>query len=96
MHEVLYTQLLPYITENLEFNGPITITYNYFYKNKNTDLMNFCALASKWLLDSLVTCHLLPNDNVSYVVQEISQVAGQDKENPRIEATISLFERLIE
>ena len=45
-------------------------------------------MTSKWVNDTLQELKLVPNDNVQYLVQELHKVAGQDKENPRIEITI--------
>ena len=68
------------------------VHYKLYYKNSNSDLSNFCSLASKWFLDTLQACKIIPNDKVTYVVREIYEVAEQSKDNPRIEATITLFE----
>ena len=83
MAELLIPQFEP-----IFINTHICIDYKFYYKNPTSDLMNFCSLASKWLLDSLQTAGVIPNDNVRYVIEENCSVACQDKVNPRIEAHI--------
>ena len=64
------------------------ITYEYYYKNKASDLPNVTPMTSKWVNDAMQELKLVPNDNVQYLVQELHKVAGQDKLNPRVEITI--------
>ena len=85
IHELLLEQLKE---QTLIQTAQYQVTYLLYYKNPASDLSNFCALASKWFLDALQEAKLITNDNVKVIVQEIYQVAGQDKQDPRIEATI--------
>ena len=65
-----------------------SVTYEYYYKNKSSDLPNVTTMTSKWVNDTLQELKLVPNDNVQYLVQELHKVAGQDTINPRIEIVI--------
>lgn len=84
MSDLIANQLNPF--DVLE--GKYQVTYEYYYKNKTSDLPNVTTMASKWVNDTLQELKLVPNDNVQYLVQELHKVAGQDKENPRIEIAI--------
>lgn len=88
MHEIISNQL----KSAKPIDPPLTVTYKYFYEASNSDLSNVGPLASKWLLDTLKTKAIIPDDNVKLLVEEIYQVAHQDKLNPRIEATITTKE----
>ena len=65
-----------------------SVTYEYYYKNKTSDLPNVTTMTSKWVNDTLQELKLVPNDNVQYLVQELHKVAGKDAINPRVEITI--------
>lgn len=87
LHELICSQL----TDD-KFDGPIQIYYAYYYKNPATDLMNFGALASKWLLDALQANGNITKDTVAIVKLETFEVIAQDKLNPRIEVFISPYQ----
>lgn len=86
MHEIIIAQLSDQV-----FDGPIQLHYTYFYKNKATDLMNFGALASKWLLDTLQENGNISKDTVAVVKLEIFEVGTHDKDNPRIDVIIQPY-----
>ena len=65
--------------------GKYEVAFNYYYKNPSSDLMNVCGLASKHANDAFEKYGLIENDNVKHCVRECAYVAGQDKENPRVE-----------
>ena len=45
-----------------EFHHPIKIHFHWIENNKRRDLDNICY-AKKFILDSLVECHRMPDDN---------------------------------
>lgn len=47
-------------------NEPVSITFEYYEKNKKRDLDNVASCA-KYILDSLVENEILKDDNVQYV-----------------------------
>ena len=51
-----YINKLPY------FDKPITIHFHWIEGNKRRDLDNICA-AKKFILDTMVACHKLKDDN---------------------------------
>lgn len=83
IHELILQQ----ITEKTVYTK-LRVHYKLFYKNSNCDLMNFGSLASKFLLDALQLAGIIKKDTVKVVIEELFEVAGQDKNNPRIEATL--------
>lgn len=85
-----YSEVLsPCLEDMPALEPPIQLSYTLFYKNANSDLLNFGSLASKFLLDNLVAHNIIPNDTVKYVIKEEFTVASQDRENPRIEVLIT-------
>lgn len=89
LHDIIARQLRNAIILPI---GKYQVHYKLYYKNPHSDLSNFCSLASKWFLDTLQACKIIQNDTVTHIVREIYEVAEQSKNNPRIEATITLFE----
>ena len=65
--------------------GKYEVAYEYYYKNKSTDLLNVGALMSKYFLDMAQKAGIVKEDNVQYCVKETFYVKEQDKENPRME-----------
>ena len=81
--------IVPQLIELPAMTGKYKVTYNYYYKNSASDLSNVGPLASKWLLDVAQSIGTVQQDNVKYLVQETYTVIAQDRDNPRIEATIT-------
>ena len=81
--------IIPQLTKLPTITGKYKVAYNYYYKNAASDLPNVGPLASKWLLDIAQSVSKVSQDNVKYLVQETYTVVAQDKDNPRIEATIT-------
>jgi len=81
------------LTRELEnhpvITGPYRVSYKYYYKNPKSDLSNVGPMASKWLLDVAQSLGIIQQDSVEFLVEETYTVAGQDRENPRIEADIT-------
>ena len=69
--------------------GQYSVTYTYYYKSSVSDLGNVCSMASKFFLDALQESELVTNDNVQYCIKEEYLVGGEDKNNPRIEITLT-------
>ena len=68
--------------------GPYELAFEYYYKNKTSDLGNVCGIASKHANDAFEAYGLVSNDNVQYCKKECYYVGGEDKENPRMEIYI--------
>ena len=69
------------------FNKPF-LHYKLFYKNASSDMMNVVSVVDKFLLDVLQKNGVISNDNVRIYTKAMIEVAGQDKDNPRVEVTI--------
>lgn len=83
------TQYYNEIKEQLKWikiKKPVRVIYKLYYKNITSDLPNWTSMVSKFFLDSLQKEWCIPDDNVQWVVSEYTDVAEQDRENPRIEA----------
>lgn len=68
--------------------GQYRIYFTYYYKNSSSDMPNVRSLIEKYVLDGLIECGIVANDNVKHLIGEHSDVGGLDKENPRMEITI--------
>lgn len=82
------------ITEQLGDNPPkwagqYKVTYEYYYRNKTSDLANVTPMCSKWVNDVLQGLGCVQNDNVNFLVEETHIVRTQDRKDPRAVVTIS-------
>lgn len=70
----------------VRFPGPVYITFTWIEPNSKRDLDNVC-FAKKFILDALVKCGVLTNDNRKHVTgfRDFFEV---DKDSPRIEVEI--------
>lgn len=71
-----------------KLKGKIKVHYKLYYKNSRSDLMNVVSVIDKYVLDALQEAKVLDNDNVLKYRECISEVIGQDKNNPRLEVII--------
>ena len=84
-HEILHNLL-----KNTEFNlEQYKVDYTYHYKSKTSDLPNVGPMASKWFNDYLQESGKIKNDNVQFLLEEHYYVGTHDRDNPRIDITIS-------
>ena len=71
----------------------VTIHYKLFPKTKHlTDIGNVTAVHKKFFEDALVECGHLPDDNYNYVIGSSESFGHIDKDNPRVEITITEVE----
>ena len=68
--------------------GKYQVRYRYFYKNVLSDAPNVIAAVDKMFVDALQAEGVLEQDNVKYYVGCVWEVAEQDRNNPRVEASI--------
>lgn len=71
-----------------KMTGFVKVSYNLYYKNSQSDLMNVISIIDKYLMDALQELELIENDNVKTYVECIIKVAGEDKTNPRVEIIV--------
>ena len=81
----LVLEQLPPVEQQLK---QFTVDYKVYYKSPVCDGSNIVALIEKFYLDAIKTHGLISDDNVNYHLGSTWSVAGQDKENPRIEIAI--------
>lgn len=86
----IYHQLVKKQLDALKLNlrGKIKVSYNLYYKNSRCDLMNVISVIDKYLMDALQEIRVIENDNVTNYVECNIKVAGQDRENPRVEIIV--------
>lgn len=72
--------------KGVKFTDSVYITFTWIEPNKNRDLDNVC-FAKKFILDALVKCGVLTDDNRKHVTgfRDYFEI---DKDNPRIEVEI--------
>ena len=81
----LVLEQLPSVEQQLK---QFTVDYKVYYKSPVCDGSNIVALIEKFYLDAIKTHGLISDDNVNYHLGSTWSVAGQDRENPRIEIAI--------
>lgn len=79
-HQLIFSSL----NKNDKINGKIKVHYRLYYKNSKSDLMNVVSVIDKYLLDALQEAKIIENDNVLNYCECHIEVAGQDKNNPRL------------
>jgi Holliday junction resolvase RusA-like endonuclease len=75
----------------LQIKTPVTINYHIFEPTRKRDKSNVGAFAVKVIEDALQNCKVIPNDNWKYMKAYNVEV-DYDKDNPRIEVTITALE----
>lgn len=68
--------------------GGYEIRYKLYYKNSNCDMANVISMIDKFLNDALKENKIITDDNVKIYKKITGEVAGQDKQNPRVEIEI--------
>lgn len=86
----IYTDLVKTRLKHVKCSskGFIRVTYNLYYKNSRMDLMNVISIIDKYLMDALQEMKIIENDNVKNYIECVSRVAGEDRENPRVEIIV--------
>lgn len=64
------------------------VHYKLFYKSSVCDMPNITSMMSKFVNDAIQELGLVKNDNVKFLVREVHEVGGLDKQNPRCEIII--------
>lgn len=88
-----YSELIESIFEMKSINRSLVdfkyeVHYKLYYRSTMCDMPNITAMMSKFVNDTIQELGLVKNDNVKFLVREVHQVAGIDKDNPRCEITI--------
>jgi len=73
-------------------NGKIAVKYVYYAKRKGTDTDNFTTMVKKFFQDSLTKCGFIEDDTTDFIISSREYFGGIDKENPRVEAFISVVD----
>jgi len=73
-------------------DGKLSIHYAYYAKRNSGDLDGFVSIPKKWLQDALTEKGLIVDDHARIIVRNSESYAGIDKNNPRIEAFVSLID----
>jgi Holliday junction resolvase RusA-like endonuclease len=71
----------------------ISIHFTYYAaRNNSPDLDNFTSVSKKFFQDAMVELGLIADDNVNYIVATSESYGGLDRDNPRVEAEITITE----
>ena len=81
--------VLNQLDKNTKIPSPYQVRMAVFYKNTNCDASNIVALIEKVVLDVLQSVNIVENDSVKHHIQTFWFVQAQDKNNPRVEITIT-------
>ena len=85
-----YKAIMKKQIEQLPAFNKVSITYTVFFGSKRkTDISNVCSIVDKYFCDALVELGKLPDDNYDYIQEVIYRYGGIDKDNPRVEITLS-------
>jgi hypothetical protein len=69
---------------------PLQLTYTYYTGTKRlADLSNHCVFVDKFFSDALVQLGYIPDDSYMYIRQVIYKYGWYDKDNGRIEVSLS-------
>lgn len=79
-HDLVTSSVLPTPTTE-----PFRLEIVVYYRNPASDGSNITSMFEKFILDSLQTLNVIPQDNVKYHYGTIWSVGGQDTVNPRVE-----------
>ena len=75
---------------SFRLNGQVRIDYEYYAPDKRKrDLMNVISVIDKFFQDAMVESGCIEADDVSIVIEVNSKFMGIDRENPRLEVTIT-------
>jgi len=67
MKKDMQEQISWYVKKLPKYNKPVKIIFTWYEKDQKRDLDNVC-FAKKFILDSMVECGVLENDNRKHVV----------------------------
>lgn len=85
-----YKAIMKTQIEQLPVFNKVSITYTVFFGSKRkTDISNVCSIVDKYFCDALVELGKLPDDNYDCIKEVIYKFGGIDKNNPRVEITLS-------
>lgn len=74
--------------KGVHIKNPVLIYYHFYEKDNRRDGDNILSCAAKFIQDSLTSTHVLQEDNRKCIPHFYHDVSV-DKENPRIEVTIT-------
>lgn len=92
--KIRFKQLIAPQFEGLpKIESKIHIKFVYFAaRNNSPDLDNFTSVSKKFFQDSMVELGLIDDDNIHYIISTSEYYGGIDKDNPRVEAYVSVID----
>lgn len=86
----LYEELVNKIIADLPSMLKIELTFRLFMGSaRSADLSNICSIVDKFFCDALVNSGKIPDDNYDVISSVNYQFGGIDKNNPRVEVSIT-------
>ncbi|MCZ6898064.1 MAG: hypothetical protein O7D95_05075 [Betaproteobacteria bacterium] len=96
-HQVLakakgkFERIIKNMNINIEISDPIRVHYKYYPASKRKyDSMNIISIVDKFLMDSLIKCGLIKDDNYEHVLWPTFTPMPPDKDNPRMCVSIEV------
>jgi Holliday junction resolvase RusA-like endonuclease len=90
--KIAYKDLLKSTLENLKFPYRITIDFQLWKGTaRRTDRANVLSIHEKFFCDALTEFGCIPDDNDNYIVSQRYSTGGIDRENPRVDITITEY-----
>ena len=84
-----YLELIRGQIEYKVIQTPIEITYRVFKPSKRRlDKLNVISVVAKYLMDAIVSCDCIADDNDDYIKTETILPTELDRKNPRVEIII--------
>ncbi|WVI66551.1 hypothetical protein pVco7_gp105 [Vibrio phage pVco-7] len=87
---MVYKDMVKLPILNLPSFTKVRIEYVLYPKTKRkTDVANVCSIHDKFFSDALVELGKLPEDNYEHLVEVTYRFGHVDKDNPRVDITIT-------
>lgn len=86
----VYKELISQSILGLPLFNKIKLEFTLYPKTKrSTDLDNVCSIHAKFFQDALTELGRIPDDNYNHIVEVTYKFGSVDKENPRVDITIT-------
>jgi hypothetical protein len=90
--KIAYKEYFKDILENLKFPYRITIDFVLWKGSaRSTDRANVLCIHEKFFCDALTEYGCIPDDNDNYIVSQTYRTGGIDRQNPRVDITITEY-----
>lgn len=90
--KIAYKEMIRQSLEGLNFPYRITIEFKLWKaSNRRGDRANVLSVHEKFFCDALTEFGCIPDDNDNYIESQTYRTGGVDKDNPRVDITITEY-----